>query len=109
VLQVSALQRSEAIALCNQSAPHAALACMDAFGMTDFREDLTKVTVPTLVIHGDADAVVPFEGSGLRTHRAIAHSQLVRIAGAPHGMNVSHASAFNTALLEFLHAPVAVM
>ena len=66
-LKVTELQRSGAIALCHQSAQHAALACMDSFGTTDFREDLKKVTVPTLVIHGDADAIVPFEGSGQRT------------------------------------------
>jgi pimeloyl-ACP methyl ester carboxylesterase len=104
VLQVTESQRVAATALCLQSAQHAALACMDSFGTTDFREDLKKVTVPTLVIHGDADAVVPIEGSGLRTHRAVAHSQLVRIGGAPHGLNVSHALAFNEALLSFLQA-----
>lgn len=101
-LQVTESQRGEAIALCQQSAQHAALACMDAFGTTDFRDDLTKVTVPTLVIHGDADAIVPIEGSGQRTHRAVAHSQLVIVNGAPHGLNVSHAQAFNEALLSFL-------
>jgi pimeloyl-ACP methyl ester carboxylesterase len=58
--------------------------------------------VPTLVIHGDADAIVPIEGSGLRTHRAVAHSQLVRVSGAPHGLNVSHVQEFNAALLSFL-------
>lgn len=102
VLQVTAAQREEAVALCNQSAQHAALACMDSFGTTDFREDLKSVTVPTLVIHGAADAIVPFEGSGQRTHRAVRHSQLVTVDGAPHGMNVSHAQAYNDALLSFL-------
>jgi pimeloyl-ACP methyl ester carboxylesterase len=102
VLQVTESQRSEAIALCGQSAQHAALACMDAFGTTDFREDLNKVTVPTLVIHGEADAIVPIEGSGQLTHRAVPHSELVRVSGAPHGLNVSHAQAFNDALLSFL-------
>ena len=102
VLQVSEAQRCDAIALCQQAAPHAALACMEAFATTDFRPDLEKVTVPTLVIHGDADAIVPIEGSGLRTHRAVPHSQLVRVNGAPHGLNVSHPQAFNEALLSFL-------
>jgi len=101
-LQVTESQRGEAISLCHQSAQHAALACMDSFGTTDFREDLKKVTVPTLVIHGDADAIVPIEGSGRRTHHAVVHSQLVEVAGAPHGLNVSHAQAFNDALLSFL-------
>jgi non-heme chloroperoxidase len=103
-LQVTESQRSDAIALCRQAAPHAASACMDAFATTDFRQDLQKVTVPTLVIHGDADAIVPIDGSGLRTHRAVAHSQLVTVSGAPHGLNLSHAQQFNTALLSFLQA-----
>jgi pimeloyl-ACP methyl ester carboxylesterase len=102
VLKVTESQRAVAIALCQQSAQNAALACMDAFSSTDFREDLKKVTVPTLVIHGDADAIVPIEGSGLRTHRAVVHSQLVRVSGAPHGLNVSHVHEFNDALLSFL-------
>ena len=102
VLKVTDAQRSDAIALCHQSAQHAALACMDSFGSTDFREDLKKVTVPTLVIHGDADGIVPVEGSGLRTHRAVPHSQMVTVRGAPHGLNVSHAAEFNEALLGFL-------
>jgi non-heme chloroperoxidase len=102
VLQVTEAQRSEAIALCHQSAQHAALACMDSFGTTDFREDLRKVRVPTLVIHGEADAIVPLDGSGQRTHLAVPHSRLVRVPGAPHGLNVSHASAFNDALVSFL-------
>jgi pimeloyl-ACP methyl ester carboxylesterase len=103
-LQVTESQRGDAIRLCNQSAQHAALACMNSFGTTDFREDLKKVTVPTLAIHGDADAIVPIEGSGQRTHRAVPHSKLVVVNGAPHGLNVSHAQAFNDALLSFLRA-----
>jgi pimeloyl-ACP methyl ester carboxylesterase len=102
VLKVTESQRREAIALCLQSSQYAALACMDAFGTTDFRQDLKNVNVPTLVIHGDADAIVPIDGSGLRTHIAIAHSQLVRLSGAPHGQNVSHVQEFNDALLSFL-------
>jgi pimeloyl-ACP methyl ester carboxylesterase len=104
VLQVTESQLGEAIALCQQSAQHAALACMDSFATTDFREDLKKVTLPTLVIHGEADAIVPIEGSGERTHRAVLHSKLVTVSGAPHGLNVSHAQAFNDALLWLLRA-----
>jgi non-heme chloroperoxidase len=101
-LQVTQAQRNAAIDLCHQSAQHAALACMDSFGTTDFRDDLTNVKVPTLVVHGEADAIVPLEGSGLRTHRAVRHSKLVTVSAAPHGLNVSHAQAFNDALLSFL-------
>ncbi len=103
-LMVTEAQRGDAFALCLQSAPQAALSCMDAFGTTDFREDLKKVTVTTLVIHGDADAIVPIEASGDLTHRAVAHSRLVRVPGAPHGLNVSHAQVFNDALLNFMQA-----
>ena len=101
-LQVTEAQRAAAVALCHQSSQQAALACMDSFSTTDFRDDLKKLTVPTLVIHGEADAIVPFEGSGQRTHWAVPHSQLVTVGGAPHGLNVSHAQVFNEALLSFL-------
>jgi pimeloyl-ACP methyl ester carboxylesterase len=104
VLQVTEAQRTDTLALCHQSAQHAALACMDAFSTTDFREDLKKVNLPTLVIHGGADAIVPIEGSGLRTHRAVRQSKLATINGAPHGLNVSHAKEFNDALLSFMAA-----
>ena len=102
VLKVSEAQRQEAIAICRQADPAAALGCMQAFATTDFRADLAKVTVPTLVLHGDSDAVVPFEGSGKRTHAAIPGSDLVLLRDAPHGCNVSHADEFNAALLKFL-------
>ena len=101
-LKVSEQQRQEAIALCHQSDQRAALACMEAFGTTDFRGDLPNVTVPTLVIHGDGDGVVPFDGSGKRTQAAIPHSELVVLEDAPHGCNVSHAEHFNRALIGFL-------
>ena len=102
VLKVSEAQRQDAIAICRQADPAAALGCMQAFATTDFRADLAKATVPTLVLHGDSDAVVPFEGSGKRTHATIPGSDLVLLRDAPHGCNVSHADEFNAALLKFL-------
>ncbi len=102
VLKVTEAERQEAIALAHQSKQHAALASMAAFATTDFRDDLTKVTVPTLVIHGDSDATVPFEGSGERTHRAIAGSELHVVKDAPLGVTVSHPEEWNQAVLEFL-------
>lgn len=101
-LKVTEDQRQDAIALCHQSDQDAALGCMDAFGTTDFRDDLTRIAVPTLVIHGDADGIVPLEGSGRRTHEAVSGSELVVLRGAPHGFNVSHAAELNAALLDFL-------
>lgn len=73
-----------------------------AFGRTDFRADLAKVAVPTLVIHGDSDGIVPFEVSGKRAAEAILGSRLFVIEGGPHGINASHAEQFNAALLDFL-------
>lgn len=101
-LCVEEVQRQQAIGLCRQADHRAAQACMKAFGTTDFRDDLPKVDVPTLVLHGDADAIVPFEGSGKRTHAAIPGSQVHLIASAPHGCNTSHPDEFNNALLDFL-------
>jgi pimeloyl-ACP methyl ester carboxylesterase len=101
-LKVSEEQRQDAIRLCRQSDQDAALGCMDAFGTTDFRDDLAKISVPTLVIHGDSDGIVPLEGSGRRTHEAIEGSELVVLEDAPHGFNVSHAREFNEAVLRFL-------
>ena len=104
VLKVTEQQRRAALALCKQADKKAALACMAAFANTDFRDDLPHVSVPTLVLHGDADATVPFEGSGARTHAAIPGSRLHVIAGGPHGCNVSHAQEWNDVLLKFLAA-----
>ena len=102
-LKVTDEQRQDALTLGKQSDQEAALGCMDAFGHYRLpRGPRPKVTVPTLVIHGDSDGIVPFEGSGKRTHDAIEGSELVVHRDAPHGFNVSHAEEFNPALLEFL-------
>ena len=84
------------------ASPKGTLDCIAAFGRTDFREDLAKIDVPTLVIHGDSDAIVPFEVSGRRSHETLANSSLEFIEGAPHGFNTTHAKRFNRALLDFL-------
>jgi len=101
-LEVTEAERQKAIALCEQSDQTAALGCMEAFGTTDFRSDLGKVTVPTLVIHGDSDGIVPIEGSGRRTADAIRGSRLEILVGAPHGCNTSHPHEFNASLISFL-------
>ncbi|MCS5713761.1 alpha/beta hydrolase [Herbiconiux sp. CPCC 205716] len=101
-LKVTEQQRQDALALALQSSKVAALACMTSFGTTDFRDDLPNVTVPALVIHGDGDATVPLAGSGARTHAAIPGSEYHVVAGAPHGVNVSHADEWNRVVLDFL-------
>jgi non-heme chloroperoxidase len=103
-LAVTDADVSQARAMCDQADIDAVMRCIEAFGTTDFRGDLPNVSVPALIIHGDSDGVVPYEGSGQRTHEAIADSQAHLIAGAPHGCNVSHADEFNQTLIAFLGA-----
>lgn len=101
-LQVSEPLREYAKTIAAFASPKGTLECIAAFGRTDFRADLAKVTLPTLVIHGDSDAIVPFEVSGQRSAQTLADSQLVVISGGPHGLNASHPAEFNQALLAFL-------
>ena len=101
-LMVSEAQRVYARDIAAFASPKGTLDCINAFARTDFREDLAKFKLPTLILHGDADGIVPFEVSGARAHKAIAGSRLSLIKGAPHGFNLSHAAEFNKSLLEFL-------
>ena len=100
-LKISEAQRQEAMAIARQADVHAGVQCIRSW-VEDFTDDLARVTVPTLVIHGDADAIVPLEKSGQRTHEQVAGSELHVVAGGPHGINVSHADEFNRVLLAFL-------
>ncbi len=84
------------------ASPVATLACVSAW-LTDFRGDLAKIDVPTLVVHGDADRIVPLEISGRRTHEAVPGSRLVVLKDAPHGFIWTHADEANRAMLDFLN------
>jgi non-heme chloroperoxidase len=99
---ISEPQRIYARDIAAFASPKGTLDCIAAFGRTDFREDAAKISVPTLVIHGDSDAIVPFEVSGKRSHELIENSRLILVEGGPHGLNATHADEFNRALLEFL-------
>jgi non-heme chloroperoxidase len=83
------------------ASPKGTLDCVQAW-LTDFRDDLIRVDLPTLVIHGDNDRILPFAATGSRTHEAVKGSRMVVLAGAPHGLNWTHAEEVNHALLEFL-------
>lgn len=100
--KVSAEQIAYNLDIALLASPKGTLDCTAAFATTDFRDDLTKITVPTLVIHGDSDGIVPFEVSGRRTHEAISGSELVLIEDAPHGVTVSHKDEWNRHVLAFL-------
>ena len=66
-LMLTEAQRVHALDIAGSASPEGTLDCIDAFSYTDFRADLAKIKLPTLVIHGDADAIVPLEVSGART------------------------------------------
>lgn len=83
------------------ASPIGTLACVTSW-LTDFRDDLLSIRIPTLVIHGDDDRILPFAASGSRTHEAVEGSRLVVVAGAPHGLNWTHAEEVNDALIDFL-------
>ena len=101
-LLVSQERVDHALTLSEPARDEAVVGCIDAFSRTDFRADLSSISQPCLVIHGDADAIVPFEVSGERTAEALSDSTLVVVENGPHGFNVSHAEEFNKALLDFL-------
>jgi pimeloyl-ACP methyl ester carboxylesterase len=85
-----------------QASPIGTLACVQSW-LTDFRGDLAKIQIPTLVIHGDSDRILPLEATGQRTHEMIPGSRLVVIEGGPHGSTWTHADLVNRILLEFLN------
>jgi non-heme chloroperoxidase len=85
-----------------QAGAHNAYECIAAFSATDFRADLDTFDVPTLVIHGADDQVVPFEVGGQKSADRIANAQLKVYEGAPHGITDTHKDRLNRDLLEFL-------
>lgn len=86
------------------ASPLATQQCIVAFGTTDFRPDMAKIGVPTLVVHGDADRIVPLEVSGQKAADMISTSRLEVIAGAPHGLTATHADQLNRVMLDFLRS-----
>ena len=76
--------------------------CIVAFGTTDFRPDLAKFDVPTLIVHGDADRIVPAEISAKKSHALIAGSRYEVLKGAPHGFAATHAAELNRLLIDFI-------
>lgn len=83
------------------ASPIATLACVDSW-LTDFRDDLVRIRIPTLVMHGDDDRILPFAATGSRTHEAVEGSRMIVVAGAPHGLNWTHADEVNDGLIDFL-------
>lgn len=78
--------------------------CIKAFSETDFTEDLKKFDVPTLIIHGDDDQIVPIGAAALASSKLVKNSTLKIYKGAPHGLTDTHKEQLNSDLLSFLKA-----
>jgi len=76
--------------------------CIKAFSETDFTEDLKRIDVPTLVLHGDDDQIVPIGAAGLRSSKLVKNAILKIYKGAPHGLPETHKEQLNADLLAFL-------
>jgi non-heme chloroperoxidase len=79
-----------------------ALDCIKAFSETDFRKDLEKFDVPTLVIHGDDDQIVPIDAAGRASAKLVKNATLKVYPGAPHGLTDTHKEQLNADLLAFV-------
>ena len=84
-----------------------ALDCIKAFSETDFTEDLKKFDVPTLILHGDDDQIVPIGAAALASAKLVKNATLKVYPGAPHGLTDTHKDQLNADLLAFLKAEVA--
>jgi non-heme chloroperoxidase len=83
----------------------AAYDCVKAFSETDQTEDLKKFDIPTLIIQGDDDQIVPIADAGLLQAKLVKGAELKVYKGAPHGLTTTHKEQFNADLLAFLKAP----
>jgi non-heme chloroperoxidase len=84
----------------------ASLACVPTWH-EDFRKDLARIDVPTLVIHGDADRIVPIQAAGARTAKLVPGARLVAVKDGPHAVTWTHAEEVNSELVKFLGAEAA--
>ena len=99
---VSSAMMDWTFALAIMASPKATLDCVDAFGTTDFRPDLSAFTIPTLVIHGTADKTVPIDPTGRAAAASIAGATLIEYGGEPHGLFATAPERLNADLLSFL-------
>lgn len=89
------------------ASPKGTLDCVSAW-VTDFRKDLERIDVPTLVVHGDDDRILPLAATATPAHEAVRGSRLVVVKGGPHGLNWTHAAEVNRELLKFVGQPAGV-
>ena len=87
-----------------QSSIIASYDCVKDFSETDLTEDLKKIEVPTLVLHGDADQIVPIADSAYLSSKIVKNATLKVYQGAPHALTATHQEQFNADLLAFIKA-----
>ncbi|KAG1369208.1 hypothetical protein G6F59_018734 [Rhizopus arrhizus] len=87
-----------------QSGQKNAYECVKAFSETDFTEDLKKIDVPTLFMHGEDDQIVPVHDSAKKAARLVKHAKEIYYPGAPHGLTATMQDRVNADLLAFLRA-----
>jgi non-heme chloroperoxidase len=87
-----------------QAGARNAFDCIKAFSETDFTQDLKKFDVPTLILHGDDDQIVPISAAALRSSKLVKNATLKIYKGAPHGLAYTHKDKLNADLLAFLKA-----
>jgi len=90
--------------LCLMSSAKATIDCVRSFSETDFREDLKKIDIPVLIIHGDSDDIVPIDVSGKKTAELIPHAKFIIYKNAPHGLFITEKEKLNTDLMDFIKA-----
>ena len=100
--RVSEAQLDYDFTIASFASPRATIQTALSWMHTDFRSELKNVTVPTLIVHGDADATVPIETSAKQAAEGIKYSTYEVIKGAPHGLNVTHPDELNKILISFL-------
>jgi non-heme chloroperoxidase len=88
--------------LAVMASPKATINCIDAFSKTDFRPDLSSFTVPTLIIHGTSDKVVPIDAAGRAAAAGIPGATLVEYDGEPHGLHATAPDRLNNDLIQFI-------
>ncbi|WP_082564224.1 alpha/beta fold hydrolase [Flavobacterium sp. Root420] len=90
--------------LCSFASPRATLKCAESFSFTDFRNELDYIKVPTLIIHGDDDKIVPIELTSKKAAESITHNTYIVYEGAPHGLFYTEREKLNNDLLNFLNS-----
>ena len=99
---VSAAFLANSLTKCMDANVMATLECAKSFSSTDFRQDVVKINVPTLIIHGDADKTVPIKPTGEQSARLIPNARYVVYEGAPHGLWYTHKERLNQDLIDFI-------